>query len=88
MSHVARYLQPLLRRAVVDRTGLFGKFDLDLTFATESVPGLLVPSEDPQATDGSALTTAIHEQLGLRLVSARGPVEVLVIDKAEPPTSN
>ena len=38
--------------------------------------------------DGASLFTAIQEQLGLRLVATRGPVEVLVLDSAERPTED
>lgn len=63
-------------RPVVDRTGLIGRFDFTLTWAPEG-------SND---TEAPSIFTAVQEQLGLKLVPARGPVDVLVVDSAERPT--
>jgi uncharacterized protein (TIGR03435 family) len=78
---------------VIDKTGLVGMYDFTLKFAPESAgsPGLLKflpqatfgPVADPNAP---SLTAAVQEQLGLKLESARGPVDVVVIDKFERPT--
>jgi uncharacterized protein (TIGR03435 family) len=65
---------PEVRRPVIDRTGLTGTFDLRL----ESAPG------DTSQT-GTSDFTAMREQLGLKLESTKGFVEVLVIDHAERP---
>jgi len=81
-----------LNRTVLDKTGLKGRFDVDLTWAVDpSIPGLYdnlggapVPNADPQP----AIFTAVQEQLGLRLEAGRGPVEVLVIDRVEEPSQN
>jgi uncharacterized protein (TIGR03435 family) len=77
-------LSHLLGRTVVDRTDLAGEFDGRLTFA----PLGFVPNGavvDPTLPD---IFTAVQEQLGLRLESARGPVDVLVIDHVERPPEN
>ena len=88
-----------VRRVVVDRTGLTGRFDFELTWTPDELP----PADSPDRIavggaeidltggvkidpDGPALLTALREQLGLKLESARGPVEVLVIDRVERPT--
>jgi uncharacterized protein (TIGR03435 family) len=77
-----------LGRVVIDRTGIQGKYDIKLrwTPAIESVSG---PAENGTAADtGPSLFTAVREQLGLKLESSKGPVEVLVIDHAEEPSEN
>lgn len=70
----------LMGRPVSDRSGLTGTYDFTLEgFAPlNATPGDARPS----------LFTAIEEQLGLRLEAARGPVDVLVIDQAAPPSEN
>ncbi|HET9270390.1 MAG TPA: TIGR03435 family protein [Vicinamibacterales bacterium] len=62
-------------RIVVDRTGLKGPFTIDLEW-----------SQDQTASDKPSIFTAVQEQLGLKLESARAPVDVLVIDSVERPT--
>lgn len=57
---------------VVDRTGLIGKFDVQLKWTPEEGGGY-----------GSEIFAALQEQLGLKLEAGRGPVEFLVIDRAE-----
>jgi uncharacterized protein (TIGR03435 family) len=73
-------------RPVFDKTGLHGLFDVRLQFFMESTSntGAQLPS-DPL---GPTFATAIEEQLGLKLESTRGPVEVLVIDSVEKPSPN
>ena len=75
-------------RMVVDRTGLQGGFDIELTFdpssAAKAPPGA---PPGPVAIDDSkpSIFTALQEQLGLKLESTRGQIDVLVIDRAERP---
>ena len=83
MERLAEQLRFELRRAVTDRTGLNGTYDLDMTFASD--PAILA---SPGLTDAPPLMTALRDQLGLRLESSRARVEVLVIDRVEPPTEN
>lgn len=66
-------------RPVIDRSGMAGEYDIDLTFA---------PDPAVAAGDAVSLFTAVREQLGLKLEAARGPVEVLVIDAVERPSPN
>jgi uncharacterized protein (TIGR03435 family) len=72
-------------RMVVDRTGLTGSWDFDLTFAVEGRGGPDTPAADSNAP---SFFTAIQEQLGLKLESTKGPVQVLVIDSVERPTED
>jgi uncharacterized protein (TIGR03435 family) len=69
-------LASMVNRVVLDRTGLAGSFDIDLEWTPEQTVD----------TSGASIFTALQEQLGLRLDPARGPVEMLVIDRVEQPT--
>ncbi len=74
-------------RSIVDKTALTGKYDMEMKWSPEQ--GFRAPSESGGALpDGPSLFTAIREQLGLRLDSGKGPVEVVVIDSIQPPTEN
>lgn len=89
MSEFANVLATLLQRTVVDRTGLTGFYDAEMTFFMEQLPGPggapLAPPTGVPAPDSSApsIFTALQEQLGLKLESARGPVPVLIIERVE-----
>ena len=89
ISQLTQMLSMYTQRIVVDRTGLTGNYDIDLTFTPDRMPagpappGVQLPSIDP---NGPSIFTALQEQLGLKLDSDRGPVEVLVIDHVERPT--
>ena len=75
-----------LRRPVFDRTRLTGHYDIDLSFLPDSGPmtvnGVAINGDAPP------LTTAVREQLGLRLDSTRAPIDVVVIDRVTAPTDN
>jgi uncharacterized protein (TIGR03435 family) len=83
-------LSPFVQRVVLDRTGLAGNFDFDLTFTPNQMPpGPPPPGAPPLPPidpNGPSIFTALQEQLGLKLDSQRGQVEVLVIDRVERPT--
>jgi uncharacterized protein (TIGR03435 family) len=93
MAMVAQQLSSQLGRIVIDETGLKGDFDFKLEFAPEQ-NGAMKPVEAPEKpeiapdSDRPSLFTAVQEQLGLRLESKRGPVQILVIDKVEKATEN
>lgn len=86
---VAQMFSNLLGRTVVDKTGLKGLYDVKMTWAPDPAlqgpPGADAPPVDPS---GPSIFTAVQEQLGLKLDSAKGPVEVIVIDSVERPTEN
>jgi uncharacterized protein (TIGR03435 family) len=65
-------------RPVVDQTGLTGPYAIDLRWARGTDADTTLPS----------LFTAVREQLGLRLESAKLPVKVFVIDDAQRPSGN
>ena len=71
MQTLALLLSRFQGETVLDQTGLGGLFEIKLEWS---------PKQD---SDGPALTTALKEQLGLRLESRKGPVDVLVVDSAE-----
>lgn len=79
----------LVGRVVVDRTGLTGTWDFELTFAPDAGRGAQVPppvnlpAPDP---DAPSIFAALQEQLGLKLEAAKAPVEVVVIDSVDRPT--
>jgi len=78
----------LLDRPVVDKTGLTDKYDFDLEWAPDNSQfGGDVAAASPDAPS-PPFFTAIQQQLGLKLVATKGPVEALVVDKAERPTDN
>jgi len=79
-----------LDRPVIDKTGVTGLFDFHLEFAPDmSTPQLLGQPADPsEPAAGQSIFTAIQKQLGLRLESAKGPREFLVVDSAEKPSEN
>jgi uncharacterized protein (TIGR03435 family) len=87
----ANYLQQaLLDRPVVDRTGLDGKFDFDVTFMPDDsmFGGRFRPSAEMQEKAAPGFFTALTEQTGLKLFPEKTAVDVLVIDHAEPPSAN
>lgn len=87
ISMLVNTLGAMVGRVVVDRSGLTGNWDFDLTYAPEAGRGLPAPGVDPPAPDPNApsIFTALREQLGLRLEAAKAPVEVLVIDSVQQP---
>ena len=86
-------LAMVLGRPVIDKTGFSGLFDVRLDFLPDEITATL-PPPPPDAAGASAdsntpsILTAMQEQLGLRLESTKGPVEVIVIDHVERPSAN
>jgi uncharacterized protein (TIGR03435 family) len=83
LSNLVDVLAFAVQRTVVDRTGLSEKYDVDLhwtPFGNETSGANSPPPDAP------SIFTAVQEQLGLKLQSAKGPVDVLVIDHVERPT--
>ncbi|HTV09679.1 MAG TPA: TIGR03435 family protein [Candidatus Aquilonibacter sp.] len=74
-------------RPVVNETGLSGLYDFSLRWMRQSLAGTS-PGGLLDAADAPPLFTALPEQLGLRLKSDKAPVEVILIDRADPPTDN
>ena len=72
MADFTKELALVLDRPVFDKTGFAGEFDLNLSFT-------------PDDANLSSIFVAMEEQLGLKAVPSKDPVEVLVIDQAERP---
>ncbi len=95
MADLTRELAMALGRPVLDKTGFTGEFDLNLNYTDEAL-SKSPPAAAPEDVGGNrlpaepnvSLVFAAMDQLGLKLESAKGPVEVLVVDHAERPTAN
>jgi len=96
-SVMAGALTPFAGRPVTDKTGLAGPYDFTLRWSAAAggfvpfglPPGVLGPPNTPPPPadpDAPDLFTAVQEQLGLKLESARGPVPVVVVDRIEKPS--
>jgi len=80
MPDLAQALSDLVHRQVIDKTGLAGRADMTLKWTSDEAAD--------QGGNVLSIFTALEEQLGLKLVSSKGPVECLVIDHIEMPTEN
>jgi uncharacterized protein (TIGR03435 family) len=88
-TNLSRAYTSNLARNVIDRTGLTGTFDLHLKWAIDPLNGPAGPGAAPSPDPGGpSLLVALQDQLGLKLESAKGPVEVLVIDHIEKASAN
>jgi uncharacterized protein (TIGR03435 family) len=95
ISVIAGFVQQSTGRMVQDRTGLTGLYDFELQLdmqamvAMASQLGVTAPAGlNLPPSNGPSLLTALQEQLGLKINTERGFVDVLVIDSAEEPTPN
>ena len=98
ISRLAGMLSELMGRTVLDRTGLTGAYDFEIKWSIDQSPAAATPEPEagnpetvlssPGETFGASFFTAIQEHLGLKLVSQKGAVDVLVIDHVERPTEN
>jgi uncharacterized protein (TIGR03435 family) len=93
LSQLVQFLSQNLGRAVLDKTGLVGNYDFNVTYTPDQVPALPPGGAPPGAAplppidpNGPSLTTALQEQLGLKLDATRGPVTLFVVDKVSQPT--
>jgi uncharacterized protein (TIGR03435 family) len=91
VGNIVPMLARLLGRTIIDDTGLKGNFDISMEWAPDDAQLAMLPPDTPRpAADGSgpSIFTALQEQLGLKLESRKGPVEIYVVEKAEKPTEN
>ncbi len=92
MAELARSLSMVMDRTVIDRTGFTGLSDIQLSFLPDDSTAVM-PPPPPGAASAlemrvPSILTALQEQLGLKLESTRGPVEVIVVDHAERPSGD
>jgi uncharacterized protein (TIGR03435 family) len=89
MDYFAFMLSRTMDRSVIDRTGLPSRYDVNLQFLPDALqlkgPDGGGPAISPDCSD---IFSALPKQLGLRLESAKGPVEFLVVEHADKPTEN
>jgi uncharacterized protein (TIGR03435 family) len=94
MDLAAWFLPNVTGRAIIDKTGIANKFDVHLEWtpddAAPEFPGTDTPNDTGKSTSpaGPSIFAAVEEQLGLRLESGKGPVEVLVIESVEKLSAN
>lgn len=102
MSSLIRMLSGSLGRPVIDKTGLTANYDFKLEYTRDDLGAGVAPALGPAGggggdgappvpaadSSGPTLFTAVQEQLGLKLESTKGPVEIIVIDRAEKPSDN
>ena len=85
ISVLTNFMEYHLHRTIVDKTGLTGKYDVNLTWAPDR------DTSDPSAAAADtapSFFTAFEEDLGLKLQPDKGPVDTLVIDQIEQPSEN
>jgi uncharacterized protein (TIGR03435 family) len=93
LGDITPMLSRMVGRKVIDKTGLTGKYDITLKYTPdENQLAMMVPPGAPPPptadTTGPSLFTALQEQLGLKLESEKGLVEIFVIDRADRPSEN
>jgi uncharacterized protein (TIGR03435 family) len=97
IANLCSQLGMVMDREVIDRTGIAGRFDIHLEVTPADlqpkyVAGRTVEQQGQLTTDdqsaGPSISTALQQQLGLKLETGRGPVQVIVVDHIERPTDN
>ena len=98
IQFLAQDLSQRLGRNVLDQTGLKGSYDFTLKWTPEQGgPGMMglspgagpgPDSPPPPDPSGPSIFTAVQEQLGLKLESTKGPVEIIVIEHVDKPSEN
>jgi uncharacterized protein (TIGR03435 family) len=83
MANLVFVLSRQLRRPVIDRTGLTDRYSFELDWTPD-----VAPCAGAADNNAPSIFTALREQLGLRLDSIKGPVEAVVVDRAERPSEN
>ena len=92
LDEFSAWLFKVTNRSIVNKTGLAGKFDIRLEYLPDQPASRMPVGDDPNesadAQPEAALTTAIQEQLGLKLTSVKGTRQIIAIDHIERPSGN
>ena len=94
IAQLARNLSGPAGRPVFDKTGLTGTYDLTLEYAREQNLSATVPGDgvagisSPPDPGAPSILSAVEDQLGLKLVPSRGPMQVVVIEHMDKPDAN
>jgi uncharacterized protein (TIGR03435 family) len=98
LANLMRFLSFQLQSPVLDKTGLTGKYDINLTWTPDESEGMMMgppgggaaaaSSPAPPASTGPSIYTALEEQLGLKLEAHKEPGDVVVIDHIDQPSAN
>lgn len=91
ISRMVPMLSRTLGRILLDKTGLSGNFDITVEWTPDHSPAIRFPADASNLgtnIDGPSIFTAFQEQLGLRLESAKGPVEIFAVDGVSKPSDN
>ena len=91
ISGLTDFLAGHLQRTVIDQTNLTARYDLHVKWAPDNRTGMAAADDGraPAAADnGPSLFSALVDQLGLKLLPAKGSVSTLVVDHVKPPTPN
>jgi uncharacterized protein (TIGR03435 family) len=92
VANMIPMLSRLLGRTIIDKTGLTTKFDIHMEWTPDESQAMQLPPDAPKPppsdVPGPSIFTAFQEQLGLKLESQKGPVEIFVIERAEKPSEN
>lgn len=99
IANLVRLLSLQLGSAVIDKTGLTGRYDFDLKWTPdETQRAIMMKPPDrgqpeagnpaPPSTTGPSLFTALDEQLGVKLEAHKEPSDVIVVDHIEQPSPN
>ncbi len=88
MSTLTYSLTNTVGRTIIDKTGLTGTYNIELKWTPDSQGQANPDNGEPDAPSGPSIFTALEEQLGLKLVPSKGPVQTLVVDHVEMPSEN
>jgi len=89
IDEIVQNMSRMVGRLILDRTGLQGRYDIDLKFSPETdltVPPTAAVERPPDASP--SLFVALEDQLGLRLEPQRAPVNVVVVDSIQRPAED